>query len=602
MLQNRLEHASKKASRTRLMIFGGMALTVIIVGLGFLSAILYQDLSALRRTQQTAPTADQNAVDNWAAEDRNPLPQEPGERISSAPVLPSTTDTPVPLPALPLVEPVSKSFAETPVQGADTGPIRPRQQMPEPPPRPVTAPNGPVEIAAPPTAGTGDHSQVPEASQTLAAASDKTPAEPLAERQPTRTINAPQTIEDREAFKDLLLRLEGGPEPIIQSESFRDWRPEKQRDIEFLKQQAYAAFGDGDYAQARKHLEQAYEMASQEARALETTFQRALGDAAAAKQADDYDRAKTQIDQALRLAPESEQAKNLKPLINVMPQVQELLKSAGIKRTENNAQGEYDYLNDALKLDPTRQEVRQRATQLAHTLKQQNFLLHINGGFSEVDKRQLKGAQSHHLAAQKLFPSRAETALLGARVGELKSDLETQHFIGKAKAAAAADNWQQSLQLFTTAKKIQANNRAAVDGVALAQSVVNLQRQVTQHLDRAQRLASGGVAKAAHQLVKKAQSLATVSPSLDAQTSRLADLLAAYAVDVPVKVLSDEKTRISVRGVGQVGTTKEKIIKLKPGTYTFEGKCAGFKSKLIAVNIPPGATAMRVSIVCDERI
>ena len=126
--------------------------------------------------------------------------------------------------------------------------------------------------------------------------------------------------------------------------------------------------------------------------------------------------------------------------------------------------------------------------------------------------------------------------------------------------------------------------------------------KVSQNLQNEHRLASKNAADAARGLLKTAAALVGTSPSLDRQASELAAKLDAYAIDVAVVVTSDEKTKVSVRGVGQVGVIAQKTIKLKPGISTFEGKRAGFKSKLVRVNIPPGTKELQVTVVSDERI
>ena len=71
---------------------------------------------------------------------------------------------------------------------------------------------------------------------------------------------------------------------------------------------------------------------------------------------------------------------------------------------------------------------------------------------------------------------------------------------------------------------------------------------------------------------------------------------------VNVNVISDGKTFVSVRGVGKVGETTGKTIQLKPGTYSFEGKREGYRSKLIEVSIPLNRSDVQVTVIADERI
>ena len=65
---------------------------------------------------------------------------------------------------------------------------------------------------------------------------------------------------------------------------------------------------------------------------------------------------------------------------------------------------------------------------------------------------------------------------------------------------------------------------------------------------------------------------------------------------------SDGKTDITVRRIGIVGKTLEKVIKLRPGDYTFEGTRTGYKSKLINISVPVDGEGIEIRIICDEQI
>ena len=83
---------------------------------------------------------------------------------------------------------------------------------------------------------------------------------------------------------------------------------------------------------------------------------------------------------------------------------------------------------------------------------------------------------------------------------------------------------------------------------------------------------------------------------------KLERALELYQTKVSVRISSDGKTAIAVRGVGRVGVVMSKTIELKPGNYSFEGKRTGYRSVLIQVNVPPGADEIEVSVICNEQI
>jgi len=518
MLQDKLDQAARKATKTRLMVFMILGAVGVAVGLG----IFYLNQSSF--------------IANLTA---NPRP-DGGGAITEPPAVASIT----------------------------------------------------AELSTMTESWEGNVSPKPSVSQT-----DTMPSPP-----PISGELTPPDTEDREAFKDLLKRLEEGPEPVITSDTYGAWRPEAQRDVAFLKNEGYKSFAATDYTQALSKMQKALGMAEEEAQAFEQAYQTALAAARAAKQADDYQAASATIAEALALVPAAEEALILKSLIDVMPQVQRLLKSADGSRVENNVQAEHESLKKVVSLDPSRSDVADRVAKLSTQIAEDDYSKHISAGFKHVEQRRLNEALAQLAHAHKTFPNRAETKLLGGKVAALKSDLETEQHIADAETAAEVDEWQRSLQSYTKAQAIQPNNQTAVVGAALARSITQLSGKVSQNLQNEHRLASKNAADAARGLLKTAAALVGTSPSLDRQASELAAKLDAYAIDVAVVVTSDEKTKVSVRGVGQVGVIAQKTIKLKPGIYTFEGKRAGFKSKLVRVNIPPGTKELQVTVVSDERI
>jgi len=430
------------------------------------------------------------------------------------------------------------------------------------------------------------------------------PAAPLATPAPLVTT-APTTAVDpiaRDTFKATLKTFDQDLKPKIITDEFIKWQPEIQRDILFLKDAAIASFGEGDYGQALALLNKARDTATQALATKQGAFDQAFEQASAVKAADQYAAAKTYIDRALDLTPSSTAAQKLSREIDVLPKLINHLKAAEIARVENNSATELSHLRKVLKLDPSRKKIAARVTELALEIKEKTFLSEIRNGLSQVEKRQLKKAQYSLSNARKLFEKRDETAILTKKVATLRLDLKTEFLLKDAEAAARNDDWQASLAFYQQAKKLKPDNQLAVDGATLAQSITSLHQQVTQHLNAPARLSSKAVRAQVAAMIKRSNALSGKSVTLDRDVKALSDAMAAYGLKVSVQVVSDGQTRVSVRGVGQVGVTKGRVIKLTPGSYTFEGKRLGYKSKLVRVNIPPGSTGLRVEIFCDEPV
>lgn len=544
MLNEKLQQASEETSRKRLTTILVTAGVVLIVGLAVLSASLFQELSDLKIEQSNIGSQKDKSGS--------------GKSVTEV--------TEIHKPASPAAEIATPVIPAIPVENIQ--------------------PERPKEIQAPLT-------------------EDKSPseAEMIEKTLPIKPIPpAEPNTETRKVFKEALKTFEQNIEPLIMMDSFVSWKPETQKDILFLKNSAISSFSAGEYDQAIKHLQKASSMADQAISEKKAAFDQALLAAQKAKNADDYVTAKPHIDRALRLEPDSLEANKLLAEIDKLPDILRHLNAANVAKTENNLKGEYTSLSEALKLDPSRVGLRDRTLFLAREIKEQSYARYISSGLAQIEKRKLVGAQNSLVAARRLYPKRDETTILAKKVADLQSDIKTEGFLRDADSAAKEDDWERSFELFGKAKKEQPNNQRAADGYTLAHSINTLRQQISKHLSAPHRLASKNVATDAAQLIRKANALSGNSVVLDKKSNALNNELASYSVMIPIKVVSDGQTRISVRGVGRVGVTKEKIIKLKPGTYTFEGARAGYKSKLIRVNIPPRINQFIIELVCDERI
>jgi tetratricopeptide (TPR) repeat protein len=557
MLHEKLEQASKDASSRRLRVTLSIFGIVLFVALAVVSVSLYQEVTDLRHelsindSQESAPPSSKVDDKSTFSIATNQIPPSVLEENASA----------------------SDSTPKT------KQPIINKDELPQ---APIEQEGLPPQIKFKPSSANKIREGI--------------------KSKPKPSPTADQKSKDRNSFKNALKSFEQNIEPQLNAVGFANWDAETQVDLRFLKDAAISAFSAGDYEKALALVQKVARLANDSLGEKNAAFNQALTDASHAKKADDYETAKGSIDRALQLDPESPEAQKLSSDIDALPNIIKHLRAADISRTENNLQQELESLSRVLNLDPNRKEIRDRASSLLMKIKEHAFTQHISNGLSHVQKRELKRAQANLAAARHLFPKRDEISILDTKIAKLESNLTTERFIEAAKKASAKDEWARSLQLFGKAKKIQPNNQLAVDGYALAYSITSNQQEASRHLDAPHRLSSSNVAAEVSRLIEKSRALVGNSESLDEGIDKLVDVLASYRENVPVKVMSDGLSHVSVRGVGQVGVIKEKVIQLLPGTYTFECLRAGYKTKLVRVNVAPRATRFRVEIICDERI
>ncbi len=403
-------------------------------------------------------------------------------------------------------------------------------------------------------------------------------------------------------FKALLRVYVDDLEPAIQSEAFGAWDAAAQQKIVALKAAAMQALSQGQHLEAVGTLKTAVEISRTALHAREAAFTAALAAAHRQSDADNYDAALVHIAEALRIRPDSAAAVRLSARIQALPQVLAHLRAARTAAAENNREAELRALEAIVKSDPDRAGARSRITTLRAARQDERYHRAITHGLRAVEQGTHNDARQHLAVAQRLFPGRAETALLAEHLRGVERYEQVARLVNTAHAAVAADDWEAALAAYRQAAQRAPDSAPVAQGRQTAARMVSLLKAVDAHLAAPHRLSAPHIAAHARTLVAESQRVGQVSPKLAAQTSELQRQLARYATPVAIRVVSDGQTQVSVRGVGRVGSVVSKVIHLKPGDYRFEGRRQGYKSKIVSVRITPSTADVQVAVVCDEPI
>lgn len=406
----------------------------------------------------------------------------------------------------------------------------------------------------------------------------------------------------RTQFIENLTQYENELEPRLKAVSLEIWNRDGLFEITELKKEMMLHFSNGEYDKAQGK----YELLSGRSSTLlveaERIFKENIEKAASFFKEDLYDEAKLHIDKALMIVPQSSEALVLKGEIEKLPAILPLLNQAAVARTENDFQNEYNILQQVVNIAPQRQEISSRLEKLGKLLKQQTFETHISSGFTAVEKGLVQKARDHYQKAKKAAPERKELSLLSGKISILERSLRVQKNIKQAEQAIDRGDWLQARDYLARAVKDDPENTIVVEDLRQADLVVDLQGRLAQHIDNPYRLTNDGVRRNAEVVLLQAEPLSRVSYKVKQQVGQLRELMRKLNRQIPVTVISDNKTRVQVRGVGKIGMVSEKIIQLKPGKYTFEGARDGFKSKLVQTFITYDLENFSVRIVCDEQI
>ncbi len=187
--------------------------------------------------------------------------------------------------------------------------------------------------------------------------------------------------------------------------------------------------------------------------------------------------------------------------------------------------------------------------------------------------------------------ARSETALRGEALEAHRR---------RAQAAEAAEDWKGALKEYDAALRLEPAVRFAVEGAQRAGQRAEASDRLDFYLRRPDRLATDEVAREAEIALDRASELDSPGPKLLRQIRQLREQLAAAGSAVTVRLLSDERTDVSVLRVGTLGRFREKSLALRPGSYVVVGTRRGYRDARHTLVVAPGRSPEPLTVRCDE--
>ncbi|MDX1751320.1 MAG: hypothetical protein R3271_13475 [Methylophaga sp.] len=406
----------------------------------------------------------------------------------------------------------------------------------------------------------------------------------------------------RQQYLDAYAHFENTIKPELNKIDLPKWNKPLADRLNANESAAIKQFGEAKYAQANTTLDALIKLAETTITDSQNQFESAMKNAQQAFDDNQYEQAKVAISKALILDSSSNEASALAERIEQLPEIASLVEQIEVAKVENNPQTELTLINQLLTLTPEREALKQRAQTLQTTLNNQKFQSLISQSYAAIDDGRIEAAKSALSQARNIYPKRTELSDVNNAIQQYEKNQRIQSGLTNAAQAESNDNWQAVKANLEQVVKENPNNKSATEKLAMANNILSLDKQIDDYLESPYRLSSNQLAEQARAAINAVAAYRNQSLSLSRKSRELETVLTAVNQTVSVEVRSDNQTYILVRGVGNVGEVESKVIQLKPGLYTFEGKRQGYKSKLVEVTIPYDVNRFSLTLVCDEPI
>lgn len=285
---------------------------------------------------------------------------------------------------------------------------------------------------------------------------------------------------------------------------------------------------------------------------------------------------------------------------HLLPQIVDMLRKG--KNQELSGQWE-DALHsyEAVRaLDPATQGIEEAIAGARSGASESQVRTLLSRAFSEMEAGRHEAARSAFRQALAIKPG-DPVALGGLEQVAERADLtRIDRMQQDAQRAEAAENWQEALSHYDAILALDANLQFAKDGRGRVLAQQRFQLALGNIIASPDKLSSSSLFTDAQNLLAQAERLTPRGAKLAEQIERVQELIRIYATPVPVVVLSDNQTQVTLSTIGPIGTFTRKELSLRPGAYTVIGSRNGYRdvrtSILVRPSMPP------VDVRCSEAI
>jgi len=224
----------------------------------------------------------------------------------------------------------------------------------------------------------------------------------------------------------------------------------------------------------------------------------------------------------------------------------------------------------------------------------------VTEGLAALDRGAFEAARAAFARAEAVRPGTAAVADGLARAEAGSRSLALAEHRQRAEAAAAQERWRAAVGEYDEALRVEPAAAFALEGRALAAPRAELDERLEGYLGHSERLSTEAVAREADATIARANAVRPQGARLARQVAALQKALVGARTPVPVRLVSDGRTEVSVLRFGPLGSFKEKALDLRPGSYVVVGTRPGYRDARRTLVVPLGRSPEPLVLRCEE--
>lgn len=256
----------------------------------------------------------------------------------------------------------------------------------------------------------------------------------------------------------------------------------------------------------------------------------------------------------------------------------------------------------ALEIDALWEPAKVALERVRIAISNLSFEQRMTEGFDALYAGEFDTARAAFNAARLLRPDSREAAD-GLTQVELEVKLaEIRRLEDEANRLAAAEQWETSIGVYQDILKIDPDLQFAQQGLANARSRAALHNRLQGYIDDPDGLSDEANMQAATRTLLDLARIDPIGPRLADQKTELSRLLKRAATPLPVRLVSDNATEVSVFKVGRLGVFDNRQVELRPGNYVAVGIRPGYRDVRVEFRVAPEIDMEPIVVRCEEQI
>lgn len=285
-----------------------------------------------------------------------------------------------------------------------------------------------------------------------------------------------------------------------------------------------------------------------------------------------------------------------------LPQLIEALQNAEQQLAIKQLEKASSYYQQAVAIDGKHKKAADGLVATQQAITEQSFRRAMSRGFTALEQNRFPQATDAFNQAGNIYPGRQAVIQALSQVETQQSQLLVSQQMQQAGDLERQEQWQQALGIYQSLLKTDPSLTQAKVKTIPVTVRATLHNQLQAALADPLKLSNANAYQKGRRLLKDARGIANPGPVLSQQVADLDRYLSQSTIPVPVVLLSDSLTEVTLFRVAKLGTFEQTSVQLKPGHYIAAGSRNGYRDVRVEFTITGEPMEEPILVSCNEAI